>query len=493
MTRLEKTICLLTCLLLTACFKENFEKDGLLLRVDAESVIVPADVEDMLPIEKSITVSSNRSWSAFLSPEVDWVKLSVTEFENIARSEENTVINLNFENNQDRSTSRETMLCISTADGQLKIPVAQNKQVPYIRLVSSPQVTDIVCQEDTSVVSFVSNTSWTATIMEGATAKVSLDKSAGAYSDEIKVYFKENEETDIEPEAVLLLKDALNDLAEPVMVYFKQGKSQPYVKWDTDFATYSSSEEGQLTVTFRTNSSWSASLKEPVEGITLGTTQGDKSQKSITVDFDEYYGVGQTRSAVVQLSVSGEEVAEMTVSQVANQLYLDFTGGNQPFTTKIPSVDKAWKVEQVWISDTPTEYLLKCNGGEYDFVFYSGQGFGLVALPDGQTCGIAWAYSKRDIGTGAWIKLPAVAGKTLKTVKMYMSNMGSTAQKRYVVAPTQPTTTAVPSGVNILGQASAAGGNYAKVDLNNPQPGVSYYLIAANTSLYFSKLHLYYE
>ena len=85
-------------LLSVSCFREDFEVGGVLLKVDTESVSVPSDGPGLVPQTCNLTVTSNRSWSAYLEPEVDWVGLSMEEFENIARSEEISRIELTFQN-----------------------------------------------------------------------------------------------------------------------------------------------------------------------------------------------------------------------------------------------------------------------------------------------------------------------------------------------------------------------------------------------------------
>ena len=176
-------------LLLISCFRENFEADGVLLKVDLESVSVPADGPSLVPQTCNLTITSNRSWSAYLEPEVDWVGLSMEEFENIARSEEISRIELTFQNWKDREQDRSTTLWISTSDGKISVPIVQTRQIPYIRLETPSVVDDIVCQADTSIVRFESNIEWIAQVMSGASANVSIDKTSGSMSGEIEVSF----------------------------------------------------------------------------------------------------------------------------------------------------------------------------------------------------------------------------------------------------------------------------------------------------------------
>ena len=70
--------------------------------------------------------------------------------------------------------------------------------------------------------------------------------------------------------------------------------------------------------------------------------------------------------------------------------------------------------------------------------------------------------------------------------------MGAGGPKNYIIDDAQPQSTAVPWSGN-LGLSAVSKGEYGTVNLKDPKPGVSYYMVAGNSSFYFSKLHLYYE
>ena len=128
-----------TCgILCISCLREGAVGEGATyqLEVSETSISVPADSPDQPVLEKTLSITSNRSWSAYCDPAVDWLTLSVDELENIARIQEKTDVTLIFDNNEDRTATRETELVVSTAEGSLRIPVRQGKQVPYIQLLT---------------------------------------------------------------------------------------------------------------------------------------------------------------------------------------------------------------------------------------------------------------------------------------------------------------------------------------------------------------------
>lgn len=493
-TTLKSLLLAALALIPVSCLKNPVSETNasLLLKSDISSIAIPADLPGTLIQEKKLTITCNRSWSAFLEPESDWVTLSLNEFENIARTEETAEITLSFTNNENRMKERSANLVVSTAEGRIKIPVKQDKQVPYINLITPARVEDISCMEEVYVVKFGSNIKWKASIEEGSTASVTLDKENGQYDSEISVTFAENTDTDITPEAVLVLDGEEFGLDSPVRVYFKQGQAEPYIKWLSEDATYIGSLAGSMTLQFKTNSPWTASLEESAGGFSLSATEGSKDVTEVTVIMEDFYGVGRERSATAVLSLENGTSAKLVLKQLGTGIFLDFSGGNQPFTTEIPHAPLA-SIEPVLIKDLATEYTYTLDGNDYIFEFYSGSGFALIDAEDGKTCGIAWVQASRATGQGSWIKLPSVQGKTLTQVRAYTSNMGSSGNKRFIIGDEQPTSTTVPSKEHNRADVTVpANSQWAIMNIRDASANETYWMVAGNGSIYFSKLYLEY-
>lgn len=474
---MKKFVCRLVVLVLTISISSCLpdvnpgKEDALILKADQEKIEIPADVPGVPAQQQTIVVNCNRSWSAFFEPEAPWISLSVNELENIAQTEERTEIEITINNNENPADGRETNLVISTAERRITIPVKQGKQIPYINLSTPASVDDISCMEDSYKVKFTSNISWKASIEEGATAQVSIDKNEGKYDGEVTVSFAENEDAETTPEAVLVLSGEESGLASPVKVYFKQGKASPYIRWISEEQTYQGSQSGSIELEFKTNSSWQAALENAPDGISLSATSGSKDTKTLQVLFGEFYGPGSVRDATVVLSLSNGVTASLPVHQFGNELYVDFIDGNQPFTTDIPY--------DTLVANEETEYILSCNGKNYEFTFYSASGYTFVTGAEGKTCGMM-TY-KND-----WILLPAAEGMKLKSAEVYTSNMGSSAQKGYALRETA-------SGTNLKAVWVAAHDEWCTLVVPNPVVGQRYYLVSQNNTGYISKIRLVYE
>lgn len=476
---------MLRCLLLSvitvmaavSCLRDPVSETNasLLLKADVENVKMPADTPGKQVQEFSLNLSCNRSWSAFFEPAADWISLSVSEHENIARTEESVSLTMSFANNEDHENERSTSLVISTAEGRITIPIKQEKQTPYIQLITPEHVEDISCMEEVSVVKFISNISWKAIVEEGATAQVSLDKDSGKYDAELAVTFAENTDVDLSPEAVLVLDGSEVGLLTPVKVYFKQGQAAPYIKWVSEEQTYASSWAGSLDLEFKTNSNWTASLIDNPEGVSISPASGTKDDHSLKLSFGDFFGLGSSRTATIELALQNGDKASLNVNQRGNVLYMDFANGSQPFTTVIE--------EGTLITDTETEYTLSQGGADYTFVFYAQGGFTYINKPEGQTCGVNFTpYDKNS-----WIKLPGVDGMKLVNVKLFLSNMGSTANKGFYLRDEPTNTTGQVQNWNF------AQGAWGQIAPKTPEAGKSYYLVCGNKSIIFSKLALEYE
>ena len=477
-----------------SCFREGAVGEGAIYRLEVSetSISVPADAPDQPVVEKTLSITCNRSWSAYCEPAVDWLTLSVEEMENIARIQEKTDVTLIFDNNEDRTATRETELVVSTAESSVRIPVRQGKQVPYIQLLTPATVDDLSCMEEVSVVRFASNIEWVASIEEGATAQVVMDKTGGKYDGEITLTFSENDNTELMPEAVLVLNDPQGGLEAPVKVYFKQGKALPYIQWKSGDQVFRGSLATSLILDFKTNSSWSAALEAPVDGVSLPVTSGDKTVSQLTVNLDDFIGIGKERSAKVVLSLATGESAALNIRQVATGFVLDFSLGNQPFTTDIPHSTISG-LTGVLVKDEARTYTYVCEGVNYEFVIYSGSGFALIDNTDpAKSDGLAWVQSSRNVGQGSWVKLPAVEGMKLKTVRVFMSNLSAGGPKIFKIADEQPLSYSDPTGAHTQANVSVTKGTWGQLDLKSPEVDRIYYMVAGNGSTNFNKLYLEY-
>ncbi len=479
-------------LILTAvsCGEESWEpgenssqnQEAPYLRADNTSVTVPAQEMKAAPTDKAVLISSNRAWTASLEPAAEWVRVSCMAGQNEDHSNKKTLLVFSFDKYENEEADRRTTLKLQGEDGlSLELPVIQQKAIPIPLVLKSSDESVTALAEmpgGTSVVKnlkITTNISWTAAF-EPSVDWVSVSPATHEHEDreenedvDIVLTFQPNESITDGRSTTLVLTAADNKgrLEIPVV----QNRKEATVQWVSEATDYVGTTPGSVTLNFVATSSWTASLENEVDGISLSATSGDPTVTSLDVNFTEFYGPGAVRSATVVLSLSNGVTAKLQVRQIGTELYLDFINGNQPFTTDIPY--------DTQVAGQETEYTLSCNGSTYKFSFYSAAGYKFVTGTEGKTCG--FMTSKND-----WVKLPGVEGMKLKTAEVYTSNMGSTGVKGYGLRETA-------DGSNLKSLWVAANSEWCTLVLSNPVAGQSYYLVSLNNTAYFSKIHLIYE
>lgn len=548
------------------------------LKADITSVIVPAEEEGSAPTDRTVMITSTMNWTASLENAGDWVSVDKTSYTALDGKAGKSLLILSFQKYEEVSSDRTATLKIKGESDAIDITITQTRTKAYIILQGSSDITLPSAKPCQSTVSFCSNASWTAVLDDSTTAGASLSATSGTGDGEITVSFSENQDTEAEKEATLILQAP--DLDEPVTVHFTQPKAIPikltasaqevmvpasmpdnstvtssltitsntswtaslnpeatwvsvapasnendtmedvstqltltfqdyedltvnrtatltvttndgkkkleipiiqnkkeafvqFVSGDTD---YTGSAAGSIQLEFISTGDWTASLKDAADGIVLPVTSGNKDVSTLTVQFGEFMCAGASRSATVVLTSASGTTDEVLVRQLGTELYLDFSGGQQPFTTEIAA--------GTLITDTETEYTLSVYGNNYSFVLYAKGGYTYINKPDGQSCGINWTPNDKN----SWIKFPAIESMKLMTVRMYTANTSSAANKGVYLREDPVSTT------NQVQKWDFASANaWGEISTKNPDYGKSYYMVAGNKSIIFSKLHLIYE
>lgn len=110
----------------TACMEKSFREPLALLSSDLDEIVAPAQPEaEEGSITRTLNLTSNRTWSAELSPESDWVSISRDSRVNLSGMSENITLVLEFSPYLD-SEPRSTTLLVTIEGGKLSIPVIQN-------------------------------------------------------------------------------------------------------------------------------------------------------------------------------------------------------------------------------------------------------------------------------------------------------------------------------------------------------------------------------
>ena len=188
-TNLKLLLLFVFAVIATGCFKGNFHEDLPEIRVDVESVVVPAAIaEGSEHINAEIRVSSNRSWGINLvdrnGDQVDWVKASVTDNVNLAGMMQELSVILTFEPNW-VVAARTADLILTTAECKKIIPLNQNAAMSNLEIDKEQTVSTFgPYDEQQTRIHFKTNSDWKVSVSEGATiSDIKFSKDAGTAED----------------------------------------------------------------------------------------------------------------------------------------------------------------------------------------------------------------------------------------------------------------------------------------------------------------------
>ena len=212
----RSAICLIAMLgLATGCLEREFRTDGLILEVDSETLSIlpeaplsdPDAQYDSLVLD-TVTVISNRSWSAtIVGQNADWVSLRTEEFLNLAENERRIPVVLECERNFSQEPRRATLM-ITTPDGSLMVPLVQ--QGAQYRLDAAVTRSELVAMLDTTVLKVRCNTDWQISLLNSSDASfVSFSAMKGSDNEDVKVMLGEN--TDMENPREVQIKLSAKD------------------------------------------------------------------------------------------------------------------------------------------------------------------------------------------------------------------------------------------------------------------------------------------
>lgn len=444
------------------------------------TLLSPSEVQDIpfKPNQATVSFRTNSSWSANIEDGATaGVSLSPSSGDGDAQ------ITVSFGENADTEAFKEATLVITAA--QVEEPVTvhfiQAKAIPVILTASLEQVKVPAYMPDGSTVTgtldISSNVSWSASVTSDWVTVHPANWSNDSFvtgNATLTLSFQDYDS--LTENRTCILRIATDDGKKTLEIPVIQNKKEAFVQFTGGSTEYIGSEAGNITLEFVSTGDWTASLKNAADGISLPVTSGNKDANTLTVEFAEFMCAGQTRTATVVLTSASGITDEVTVFQKGTDLFLDFSGGNQPFTTDI--------AYGTMITNTQTEYTLSLNGTDYGFVFYAKGGYTLINKPEGQTCGINWTPNDKN----SWIKFPGLEHMKLKTVKVYTSNMSSSANKGFLLRDDPASSTNLVQNWEI-----AANSVWGELTLKAPETGKCYYLVGGNKSIIFSKLHLIYE
>lgn len=171
----------LVAVLAGGCFSVDIPEGKTVILSDVESLKVRADIpEGKESIIDSLVISSNQSWGLnFIDSQgnpVDWITSDITEHLNLSGEMDNILVRLTFDFNR-VTEDRLAELRITSSDCEKSISITQSAAERFV-MVEERSVS-LAPEESEYIVNVISNTSWTATLEEGATADVEFAGASG--------------------------------------------------------------------------------------------------------------------------------------------------------------------------------------------------------------------------------------------------------------------------------------------------------------------------
>ena len=433
--RMFPTLCV-TGLLVSGCFEDNIYENIGTLEPEASEFVFEADNYDLSPIEKNISVSSNRSWSVLVEEGCDWLETGIDGFENLSGARCGASLPIRLSNNrleQERSAS----ITFFSEDGKKSITIRQKAIVPRLVIEGSHAVGGLSSKGDTVRLSVNSNVEWTASVKPGGTAQMELDTQEGSLCGNVLVTLAENFNTSGGADGTVVFSA---EGCPDVEVLLSQMTAAKYFQIDP-CSTRIDPDAESFTIPIRTNCDWNAEVVSQTYfgSFSLSADHGVYTDKSVVCNFTINDNPSEERIATVRFSAEGIEPQEITLTQ-SGYLHIVFHTGSGMNKDGWPFVDPAY-------STIPSKGDYAVFGGkDAEFVLKNGY----VLIIHGTT-GI-----HRNSGTGLnvigvagdYIKFPVVRGKRLTTVG-YTTRASS---KSSVTLMDESLTVPFAESVEVIGQ-----------------------------------------
>ena len=344
---LTKLIGYISCVLLTyACLSKNFSEGDSRLSLSTEAVELSGDLVSGEPVTCEIVVASNRSWNAEIVPPVDWAKIDVSEYEDLAGVSVDTPVTLTLTDNESEYP-RVADLLVTTAD-----------RMQVVKIVQHPLISRLVPNEDNAampvhyeggeaVIDVVSNVKWTAEISDKSEdAAVNLELVDTERNGSVKVTFSEN--FDLESEKFAVVKFSAAGL-EPVSLRLSQQKAVAYAR----ILNVTGGEEilpaigGKRTITVKSNVNWTLGIKDnTADNITFDRSSGSKGESEVKMTFAGNPNFDTRREFVAQFLTEETGVDDGTnehnfIQEKGSLLRFVFSYNSTwywPFTSSRPSL-----------------------------------------------------------------------------------------------------------------------------------------------------------
>lgn len=471
--------------LLYSCWApESMREEEPVLNLEQNELILPGDNEDGSPVRDTITISSNRSWSASVVSGEDWLEIDTDEILNLDECTKDVRIALKAADNRGQRRTAGILFSASGVSGT--IDVVQESRIPRLDVKERADYSSVSPDAATYPLTVLSNMPWTAELSSSSVGYASLDLSSGEGSGTVNVTLTENGDGGNTRTTEVVFKAAGCD---DVVVALVQGKGVPYFRFEDEDALYEAAPaHWGYTIAFSTNVNWTASV-EAYDGfskVTLSKSAGNRDDKSLSVNFPPAVCFGKTASAKVKFTAEGAESKMFEIRQepAVGAVIID------PFTGRVVT-SECWPFSDPLMKDTPTTKL----GNTTDRFFGK---FDYLVLENGYKIGLyskAGMWYKTDTGlncgggAGNYIESPAIEGR--KLVKVYLKTAAPTPKRLDFSVCGSDRLTPLKGGEQVSLTAKQKDNTWI---LGGTESGEKYYLVNASTgNFYMAEVVFYYE
>lgn len=425
--KIFRTIVILsTILTLTAssCGKDSGKETTPAISASTTGITVGADA-----VEASVNITANRSWRA--SVKDDWAAIDgESRFVVTDGKDQTSALNLKFDPNPSTDERSTSLLIRGEEFKDLVITLVQKGRATANTLATTSELTyDAIPFSGASfTLDIQSNTSWTATLDEGASENFTIldsGKSVFSFKGEGngKCTLKVGTNPSADPVCASLTVVDNDGQCEPLVFKFSQ-ESAPTVSIDYAATVFRPvpSFGFKRTLVFNATSSWTAVAGE---GASIDKTEGTAGTGlEIEVTFKEYNGDVDRK---VKVTINGNTTAEWTQMRVPDypvfyRVYPDMYSKDTKY--------RCWPYVESLVNGTFGEYTLKninpaVSSSRLVFTFRSNE--------KDSAGNDAGNYSYNETGflfgsntsgsSGGYIIIPGVPGKRVSRLEYF--NAGS--------------------------------------------------------------------
>lgn len=452
----------------SGCLRQQIFENEAVLRVNVDKIEISAEGKMVLDpdaqyetkIRDTVVVSCNRNFSSKIEPAVDWVTVESAGEINLSGTTREFPVVLVFSRNR-ADSPRTADLVLYSEQKAIRIPMTQS--APDYFFESTVDKEEVISLRDTSVVTILSNTRWTAELdMEQTDATATLTKVSGRDNGKIGVCFGYNFDLVNTRKAVVKIKP--ENIGKTFEYTIIQRNGEPFIVINQDDYT-AAPEDAYLPFTITTNVEWKLSLEE--EGFKggkvvsldsyLASTDNPKNWETrmegspaeglrLAYIAEHGWDPGLSKKVKIKATITdGEDHDELTITQ-KGCIHLDFldivpekagmSDGyykqhyNENSKETWPFEDPSWENRcKSYTAALDDERFYRFNGNFYGPQTYTVKGgyvMSVLAHPfdtAGQGGGGVWYNgngfqvgfcTKADFGIYDYIETPAIEGMTLK-------------------------------------------------------------------------------